>query len=58
MSLDSVIEEMYLKEKAMEQSSSRRITISRKKEKKCVAVLCGSSFKHKGVQLLLDPIIL
>ena len=55
--LDEQLTEKYLSELPISEDELRRVLRKATLEFKAVPVLCGSSFKNKGVQPLLDAIV-
>lgn len=54
---DDTLMEEYLEGKEISPEEIRRVVTRATHEQKIVPVLCGSAFKNKGVQMLLDAIV-
>ncbi|HPC74304.1 MAG TPA: elongation factor G [Syntrophales bacterium] len=55
--LDEDLMQKYLNEEALSQEEIRRAIRRLTRSMKVIPVLCGSAFKNKGIQLLLDGVL-
>ena len=55
--IDDTIMEKYLNGEELEENEIKRVLRKATLQMKIVPVLCGASFKNKGVQMLLDAIV-